>query len=581
MKSFKSFLFCVALIIGALISTYFWRPEVGFAEENEPPFVSGRIATSSSVSGHFSYRSDVVGTFVARDNAPPIELEYHLWTLVGEPVWGFRAKTSPFRRLTFRTQEGRLPLLEIAVLGSLPEGTVRWNGNIVEVSRDLMDLASIYDFAFHAQMADQALSSLPTGSERIRSAAIYRSHQGIAGDPGQWGWSVPGSPDWGTIFTHRDHLPEPVTRESFDEVPIEADASKQIMKNLLEEFADRDDAAISRLETGDYQVRVGDLLHEIWKQEPDALSALMGVSSDTHRELADIMMGVAADLRQTGDTDDPAREAQRIDEILATHSEKFPNQLRQRWVDMKAEALEIAADRQLAEVMRKAAPVISARLGAGDIEASDEATRYLELGRDRMQASDHVSETMKRRWDVLESAMLSSNSSKATLKKLPVTDLEPGGRFGEFVAIDDDTASIMGETTNDSERVYIFERPGKDFVRTAVLTPNEHEDGDFSITGLDLHGDNAVITSREEISLFRRTSSGWIQDEFKYRPDSFWDSVKLHGDILFVGARAVRWPYDGYLDLYQHTGVRWEPLQEFETKKPEEFSSVPYPFGNG
>lgn len=588
MKCLESFLFCVALI-GTLIITCFWRPEVGLAEENKPPLVSGKITTSSPITGQFDYLSNLRGEFTADDR--PIELEYHLWTLVGEPLWGFRAKTAPFTHLSFHTQAGTSPLLDIIVQDIIPAGTVRWNGAFVEVSRDIMDLASIYDFAFHARLAAPSISGISDEGYPIDTAAIYRQHQGIAGDPGDWGWTVPGSPNWASMLTHRPGMPYPVTRESFDDRPIGADASKQIMKNVLEEFADRDDVAISRLETGDYQVRVGDLLHEIWKQEPDALSALMGVSSDYHRELADIMMGVAADLRRTGGTGDPAREAERIDEILATHSEKFPNQLRQRWMDMKAEALEVAADRQLAEVMRKAGPLMTTRLGAGDVEASNEVTRYLELGRDRMQASDHVSETMKRRWRALESAVVSPTEASAmrginpAMEKFAPEDLDPGAKFGRFATIGNNAIVVSARENfklwdgRGEAVIHVFDHTQEGFNHAASFTKDDVDNYIYSppyVQGMVMHENKAIIRLNEELVPLRRTVSGWVRDEYWHGvSDTFStrSSIGLHGDTMIIGSRLAN--RDPVLNVYKLNGSEWEFVERFEPR-PE--PNVDYAF---
>lgn len=559
-------------------------PLISFADTRKEKFVSGHILSQSS-SGTFEHWADINGIFVTRDYAAAVELEYNLWTLAGSMVWGFRAKTAPLQSLEFHKADllkGDIPIsvLKIIADDSLPQDSVRMiDDRNVLVSRDLMDLAYIFDFTFLARRSPGALYQGATGSEGLEFS-IYRNHQGISAPAGGWGWTVPGSPHWDSTFTYRSSLPADVTRESFDEMRMPALEAQQVMKRLLDEFAGDDSGAIQGLETGNYDVRVNELLHKIWKHEPDALRAMKGLppGSSTDRasgighELSNVMIELGADIRESGATGDLAREAERIDEIFEAHSSKLPENLQQIWADMKAEALEDAADRQLSRVLRMASSLMTDRLRAGDREADDNVMRYLNQGRDYLRESAHVSDKMKERWESLETSIKPTGKSVLMTKIVP-QDLSAAARFGFEVAIDEGV--FFASVSEGPDNILVFERVQDSFRKVASFNfgkyhttlsnkKNFHQ-GNVSI--IRASEGNIIVKTSEGSGSLKKSASGWV------REDLFLDfglpggkPFDIEGNKVFSGYAATSHS-DANIVVSRYTGSELKTDRRFTLEK--------------
>lgn len=378
-------------------------------ESNGGGIVSGRIKSVSS-SGSFDYRPDIVGSFQTGYETPAVELDYSLWTLAGSMVWGFRARTSPLVSISFAHQEGLVPILSVKLDRSLPDNTVRpknLSGD-VHVSPDIMNAAYIYDFVFLARLLDRyEPASFFEFSKGVGQSiySIYRSHQGISAPPGKWGWTVPGSPKWAKTFSYRDSPPLIFDRESLDEDHVGADKARDFMRTLVEEFADKEKGPIWRLEIVDFDLRVGDLLFEIWKQQPDALHGFYDVQSEHDEQLANIIQGYSASLRREGPTPALAREGKEIDAVIRRHEQKLSEGLIATWREMSRSAQSALADRRAEAHLRQLAPRLAEKLSEGHLELPTQLRADFDEAQRFFDTEENVSESMHRRWAALESAV--------------------------------------------------------------------------------------------------------------------------------------------------------------------------------
>ncbi|RDD63131.1 DUF1566 domain-containing protein [Ferruginivarius sediminum] len=401
-------------------------PGVSRAADEEDDFAiiaKGEI-DSSGVSGTFSFRPGVVGIFQPVVGEPLMRLKYRLWVLVGEPVWAFVGKAPRLARINLTAEDGVIPFLTIAARGNLPDGTVHWNGHDhVTVSRDLMDMARIYDFSFQAVLRRDALNRLPAALRQGKPEAdtifddvsIYRAYQGLLGQPGEWGWTVPGSPDWGETFTRRGMVRPSFARDSFKEHLLGREEAKEVMRRLLYNYHDRGlydyseyvrgQAPIVHLETGDFRVHIYDLLRAIRRAEPEALHLLDGVRSVYDEELSRIVSDFADDVRREGLTEELAREAEEIDAVVSSHRERLSDAVVAAWRDVRANAPAAAADRRAAAYLRDLGPQVAARLSEWHLELPSGLDDDLEKARAFFAADPPVSDAVKAKWRALEDAL--------------------------------------------------------------------------------------------------------------------------------------------------------------------------------
>ncbi|MGM0561104.1 MAG: hypothetical protein ACQETX_08570 [Pseudomonadota bacterium] len=327
--------------------------------DEKPPYIEG-LVESSSASGSFEYRPGIIGHFITRDYEPAVTLNYHLWTLTGELVWGFRARTSPFSRIELYSEEGYLKLLSIGVDGSLPHGTVRpLNDEMVLVSNDLMNKAYVYNFVFLAV------------NDRF---SVFRRHQGISAPPEQWGWSVPGSPDWEEAFTYKTEISRPFDKDDLESGKIDGEKARSIIKALL--AAKPGDPnyyhrGFDRLEITDLHVRMGDLIHAIWREDPDILRKLRQIpDSPTEQRIAGAMMKVAEKMRSEPETFRP-REMTEISNLLYHHGDKLSDELKTFWEQLIDETQQHRNADRNQEVLVRLGQSLMADLLEGKTDHSD------------------------------------------------------------------------------------------------------------------------------------------------------------------------------------------------------------------
>jgi hypothetical protein len=166
-------------------------------------------------------------------------------------------------------------------------------------------------------------------------------------------------------------------------------------------------------------------------------------------------------------------------------------------------------------------------------------------------------------------------------QKLLASDGAPTDRFGGSVAIDENTMLIGAwGAANQTGAVYVFIRSGSTWVQQAKLTAPDGQVGDTFGEFVAIDGNTAVVgaplddgtgTNFEQGSayVFTRSGTSWGAPVKLVRPegqqnDSFGESVAVAGDRLLVGAPFVTVNGQGLRGTvyeYRRTPTGWEAGQ--------------------
>lgn len=363
------------MIIRSLVLTLTCILSVAAAQPEQDPLpipsgiISGEIsdAGATGLIGEFPLWGRIVGNFRCVSTASSLDLRYRIWTLVGEPVFTFVARGPRLDKI--RLSDGNGLLLEITALDSLDQDAVRWHGGTeVFVARNLMDGAFIYDFSFHAILAATAIAPLPAvyrvggdHGNRINGASIYRRYPGLVGRGGDWGWDVPGSPDWSRTFSYRSSAP--FTADSYDELLHDELRARAIMRRLLYAYHVKDIAPIQILNTGAYRVSVSSLLHAIAMAEPEAMYPLYGIRTPREQQLFKLVRAYRQRARSDTDTVDLARRRALIDRVMTSLEDQVPSTLRAAW---EAETGGDEMDPRSQQVLQEVVDALQPHLQADD-----------------------------------------------------------------------------------------------------------------------------------------------------------------------------------------------------------------------
>ncbi len=153
---------------------------------------------------------------------------------------------------------------------------------------------------------------------------------------------------------------------------------------------------------------------------------------------------------------------------------------------------------------------------------------------------------------------------------LAASDGLSGDRFGDSVAIWDQTIIIGSKSSNNSRDVfsgatYIFDRNTTgDWIQTAKLTPDDGADGDKFGAAVAIHGDIAVIgASRDSTEITQDTGSAYIFERTSSDGQTTWTqtakltandgasgdrfgiAVTVWGSTAIIGARADETQFGG------------------------------------
>ncbi|MBL9079553.1 MAG: cadherin-like beta sandwich domain-containing protein [Planctomycetes bacterium] len=179
-----------------------------------------------------------------------------------------------------------------------------------------------------------------------------------------------------------------------------------------------------------------------------------------------------------------------------------------------------------------------------------------------------------------------------------------GAAFGESVDIDADTIAVSAPNEDaGSGAVYVFDRSGTDWLRSARLRATQPDAGDFFGRALDLRGGRIAAGAATEDGsaagvggdssndslfdagaayVFRREGSNWVEEAYVKATNpaasaDFGFSVALHDEMLAVGApkedggfagvtaaantsvQVSGVPDSGAVYLYSLVGGAWQP----------------------
>jgi hypothetical protein len=118
--------------------------------------------------------------------------------------------------------------------------------------------------------------SLPYGDISPHPFSLVGPFDGVYGAPGQWGWNVPGSPDWDEVFVKDYDYGDRSVRNIDYHHPNHA---KEIAKQLLESCQPICEAPL--LSVNDLHIDLTTVLADIGREKPEFLSDVMGNSYDT------------------------------------------------------------------------------------------------------------------------------------------------------------------------------------------------------------------------------------------------------------------------------------------------------------
>ena len=164
---------------------------------------------------------------------------------------------------------------------------------------------------------------------------------------------------------------------------------------------------------------------------------------------------------------------------------------------------------------------------------------------------------------------------------ISLADGTQGDNFGTSLALENTTLVIGAtETTANTGRVYVFEEVGFAWVREAVLTSSDVENGDRFGSDVDID-DNYIIagaplhnSEQGAAYVFRRTSGQWgdieeskIESAVGQAGDQLGTSVSLSGNYALLGAPQSAGAL-GASYLFERDGVVW--LQQTRFVAPDQ-----------
>ena len=166
----------------------------------------------------------------SRLNNIGFEARFELWTLMGEPIEIYEFRAPKITNMFLHGDAGYRNSVAIYTVGdSEGKGYIdahfqeSWPNVTIHVSEDVLDLVRYHDFTF-------SITVLPLGSgTHYGYLYIHRRNPGVIDRPGQWGWDVPGSPDWDNFLSRVD---APLDEREY-EVPTHMRASAEVARDVF------------------------------------------------------------------------------------------------------------------------------------------------------------------------------------------------------------------------------------------------------------------------------------------------------------------------------------------------------------
>ncbi len=183
---------------------------------------------------------------------------------------------------------------------------------------------------------------------------------------------------------------------------------------------------------------------------------------------------------------------------------------------------------------------------------------------------------------LITSALNAQSCDPIESAKLLADDGNRKDRFGDAVAISDNTAAIgafwHGEPTYYAGAVYIYNYRNSQWVKTIELHPSDSARGDRFGSALAMSHDKLIVTaeyhehhgdSSGAVYIFRNQGDQWIQEteivaENPTDWEYFGEHVDISGDLAILSTKDDN---SGYAYIYRFNGTDW--IQETKLIPPD------------
>lgn len=234
---------------------------LSFTPPPPPPEKTTIAGTMDYVSGSTAVLDCKYGSATAGVTVSEFKVRYNLFKLMGEPVWTFEFKykidaVSVGTGLkTFRITGGATAKPSLLTGFGVP---------VLSVNPDLWNRIRLSsDFGFRLYHMGNTVAD-----SADKSVSIQKQNPGILGRPGEWGWDVPGSPDWSRVFVS-DSFGNSVNWLEWDY--LGAEAAKGCWKIMCKEGP----AYWKYLMFHDLKLDLADFFEELKKSNPQAAEYLL------------------------------------------------------------------------------------------------------------------------------------------------------------------------------------------------------------------------------------------------------------------------------------------------------------------
>ena len=165
-----------------------------------------------------------------------------------------------------------------------------------------------------------------------------------------------------------------------------------------------------------------------------------------------------------------------------------------------------------------------------------------------------------------------NDSSWSQQDMLLASDGAANDYFGRYISLNGEYAVIGAYYDNDiTGSAYVFKRIGNDWVEEDKLIASDGEPGDYFGISTSIYGDYTIIGAYRDDNingidagsayLFRRTSSGWVEEDRILASDGvssdrFGISTSLDGGNIIIGAYYDD-AYTGSAYVFKNTATGW------------------------
>ncbi|WP_027858597.1 hypothetical protein [Marinobacterium jannaschii] len=316
------------------------------------------------------------GVWVTRTANSRFQARGAIWPLMGEPVTVFEFRSPHIRELTFEADAGYANRVTIHSLGDHHDDDYISSGfgeGVIDiyVSQKVLDRIEFSGFNF--SIGTHSLSPLPDEfySERNRedsyaisagnNAYFHSPNPGILARPGQWGWDVPGSPDWGNFLSPFEHP----LREGQYELPEDRRMDRRTAREAFRRMLWRHHVLKQDLIVNNWfdiqhlRINASRLLAFIYKKDPALYARINQREKLAKRDsqMVSLMSGLTRAGAESRDsmgtivtTSDVVRRIKLIDKAFAAFDAEVGSDIKQQWRLQRQQYVDASYRRRLARL---------------------------------------------------------------------------------------------------------------------------------------------------------------------------------------------------------------------------------------